>query len=97
MTSFFDFCFQKGVAEASGHEITWLKNLYNELISEGICEFHSYEIGLYLDWRVAADNLNIDLIDRLLIARLELNPQSMRCVTEGLGRLRWLITILLQR
>ncbi|KXN88270.1 Ubiquitin conjugation factor E4 [Leucoagaricus sp. SymC.cos] len=51
----------KEVAENSGHEITWLKNLKEELTSEGIF----------------ADTLNADLVDRLLIARLELNPQEM--------------------
>ncbi|KAF9454682.1 hypothetical protein P691DRAFT_804031 [Macrolepiota fuliginosa MF-IS2] len=51
----------KEVAESTGHEIAWLKNLRDELISEGISD----------------DKLSTDLIDRLLIARLELNPQIM--------------------
>lgn len=51
----------KETAEKSGHEITWLKHLQQELVSESI----------------SADSLSTDLIDRLLIARLELNPQEM--------------------
>ncbi|PPQ70029.1 hypothetical protein CVT26_013317, partial [Gymnopilus dilepis] len=49
------------VAEKSGYDIVWLKNLAQELESEG----------------VSNPRLNMDLLDRLLIARLELNPQSM--------------------
>ncbi|KAJ3574715.1 hypothetical protein NP233_g1573 [Leucocoprinus birnbaumii] len=51
----------KEVAESTGHEITWLKHLQQELASESI----------------SADRLSADLIDRLLIARLELDPQAM--------------------
>jgi ubiquitin conjugation factor E4 B len=71
------------VAENSGHEITWLKHLKEELALEGIGEcsnaHHDHEHELSVS--KAADSLNTDLIDRLLIARLELNPQEMTCVT----------------
>ncbi|KAF8195457.1 ubiquitin elongating factor core-domain-containing protein [Pholiota molesta] len=50
------------VAEKSGYEIVWLKHLAKS-------------------WRkrekVTDDRLSIDLLDRVLIARLELNPQNM--------------------
>ncbi|KDR82849.1 hypothetical protein GALMADRAFT_238456 [Galerina marginata CBS 339.88] len=51
----------KDIAEKSGYETVWLKHLAEELQSEGNIN----------------DKLTIDLLDRLLIARLELNPQAM--------------------
>ncbi|KAF5385651.1 hypothetical protein D9757_005488 [Collybiopsis confluens] len=52
----------KLVAEQSGHDIIWLKPLAQEIQSE-------VEGSL--------PRLNADLIDRLLIARLEIDPQTM--------------------
>ncbi|KAF9533152.1 ubiquitin elongating factor core-domain-containing protein [Crepidotus variabilis] len=49
------------VAESSGYEIVWLKHLAVELQSEGI----------------ATEKISLELLDRLLIARLELDPQKM--------------------
>ncbi|KAJ3503365.1 hypothetical protein NLJ89_g8468 [Agrocybe chaxingu] len=49
------------VAEKSGYETVWLKHLATELASEGSTD----------------ERLNMDLLDRLLIARLELDPQNM--------------------
>ncbi|KIK52087.1 hypothetical protein GYMLUDRAFT_50156 [Collybiopsis luxurians FD-317 M1] len=51
------------VAEQSSHDITWLKPLANEIQSEAGGQ--------------VLPRLNIDLIDRLLIARLEIDPQTM--------------------
>ncbi|KAF8903108.1 ubiquitin elongating factor core-domain-containing protein [Gymnopilus junonius] len=51
----------KDVAEKRGYDLVWLKHLAQELQSEGDSN----------------ERLNIDLLDRLLIARLELNPQAM--------------------
>ncbi|KAF9483478.1 hypothetical protein BDN70DRAFT_873762 [Pholiota conissans] len=49
------------VAEKSGYETVWLKHLAQELAEEGKTD----------------DKLSIELLDRVLIARLELNPQNM--------------------
>ncbi|KAL0579137.1 Ubiquitin conjugation factor E4 [Marasmius crinis-equi] len=62
-TSVFKVTLDKGVAEQSGHDIVWLKQLGEELLAE--------EPGRPLP------RLNGDLIDRLLIARLEIDPQTM--------------------
>ncbi|KAH9480417.1 Ubiquitin conjugation factor E4 [Psilocybe cubensis] len=51
----------KEVADKSGYDIVWLKHLASELAAE----------------ETPVDKLSIDLLDRLLIARLELNPQTM--------------------
>ncbi|KAF4617286.1 hypothetical protein D9613_006110 [Agrocybe pediades] len=51
----------KDVAEKSAYDMVWLKHLAQELESEGI----------------SGDRLSVDLLDRLLIARLGLDPQSM--------------------
>ncbi|KAJ3770697.1 ubiquitin conjugation factor E4 [Lentinula raphanica] len=53
----------KSVADRSGYDIVWLKPLADEMQTE------------YADQ--ALPRLNIDLIDRLLIARLEIDPQAM--------------------
>ncbi|KAF8964409.1 ubiquitin elongating factor core-domain-containing protein [Flammula alnicola] len=50
------------VAEKSGYEIVWLKHLALELAEEGAS---------------TDGKLSIDMVDRLLITRLELNPQNM--------------------
>ncbi|KAE9384219.1 hypothetical protein BT96DRAFT_1008288 [Gymnopus androsaceus JB14] len=57
----------KSVAEASGHDLVWLKPLADEMQSESP--------GRPLP------RLNVDLLDRPLIARLEIDPQAMRRVT----------------
>ncbi|KAF8158117.1 ubiquitin elongating factor core-domain-containing protein [Crassisporium funariophilum] len=49
------------VAEKSGYEIVWLKHLAVELSEEG----------------VSSSKLSLDILDRLLISRLELDPQVM--------------------
>ncbi|KAJ3542484.1 hypothetical protein NMY22_g3494 [Coprinellus aureogranulatus] len=51
----------KEVAEKSGYDIVWLKGLAEDLSSDG----------------AAPQKLSIDLIDQLLISRLELDPQGM--------------------
>jgi ubiquitin conjugation factor E4 B len=53
---------EREVAERSGYEIVWLKSLANDLETEGVA---------------TPIRLDGDLADRLLIARLELDPQSM--------------------
>ncbi|KAJ4465100.1 ubiquitin elongating factor core-domain-containing protein [Lentinula lateritia] len=52
----------KSVAEQSSYDIVWLKPLADEMKSEAV---------------VQSLRLNIDLIDRLLIARLEIDPKAM--------------------
>ncbi|KAK0221612.1 ubiquitin elongating factor core-domain-containing protein [Armillaria fumosa] len=52
---------EKSVAEQSGYEIVWLKQLAQEIDAEGI----------------NAQKLDENLVDRLLIARLEIDPQQM--------------------
>ncbi|KAF8798969.1 hypothetical protein BYT27DRAFT_7202705 [Phlegmacium glaucopus] len=52
---------EQQTAEKSGYEIVWLKYLALELASEGI----------------SLEKVTIDILDRLLISRLELNPQIM--------------------
>ncbi|KAK7469287.1 Ubiquitin conjugation factor E4 [Stygiomarasmius scandens] len=54
---------ERSVAEQSGYDIVWLKGLVKEIESE--------EPGKPLP------RLNADLMDRLLIARLEIDPQTM--------------------
>ncbi|KAF9046597.1 ubiquitin elongating factor core-domain-containing protein [Panaeolus papilionaceus] len=49
------------VAEKSGYDLVWLKHLATELAAESIPN----------------DKLTLDILDRLLIARLELDPQVM--------------------
>ncbi|KAF9077770.1 ubiquitin elongating factor core-domain-containing protein [Rhodocollybia butyracea] len=53
----------KSVAERSSHDIIWLKPLADEIQSDAPGQ--------------PLPPLNIDLIDRLLITRLEMDPQSM--------------------
>ncbi|KAL1722762.1 ubiquitin elongating factor core-domain-containing protein [Schizophyllum commune] len=53
----------RAAAEASGYDIVWLKYLDQELRSE--------------DTSLTNIRLSTDIVDRLLIARLELDPQSM--------------------
>ncbi|KAK0464249.1 ubiquitin conjugation factor E4 [Desarmillaria tabescens] len=52
---------EKSVAEQSGYEIVWLKQLAEEIEADGI----------------NAQKLDENLVDRLLIARLEMDPQQM--------------------
>ncbi|KAE9400507.1 hypothetical protein BT96DRAFT_965352 [Gymnopus androsaceus JB14] len=54
---------EKSVAEASGHDLVWLKPLADEIQSESPGQ--------------PLPRLNVDLLDRLLIARLEIDPQTM--------------------
>ncbi|TFK52628.1 hypothetical protein OE88DRAFT_1628311 [Heliocybe sulcata] len=54
----------KGAADASGHELIWLKPLAEELAQEDIEQ-------------PQPRRLDAEILDRLLIARLELDPQSM--------------------
>ncbi|KAH9841644.1 ubiquitin elongating factor core-domain-containing protein [Rhodofomes roseus] len=58
----FNVTLSKDVAEKSGWEVVWLKHLAAELESEGMQQ---------------PIRLSADIADRLLISRLELNPQSM--------------------
>ncbi|KAI0755049.1 ubiquitin elongating factor core-domain-containing protein [Daedaleopsis nitida] len=60
VSAVFNVTLKKEVAEKSGYEVVWLKNLADELQSEGL--------SLQLSGEVA---------DRILIARLELDPQGM--------------------
>ncbi|KAG6812561.1 hypothetical protein H0H92_002213 [Tricholoma furcatifolium] len=70
---------ERSVAEKSGYETVWLKYLKQELELEGrrmhFCLLDT-EPYLFLGF---AENvpLNVDLADRILIARLELDPRSM--------------------
>ncbi|PPQ91665.1 hypothetical protein CVT25_012878 [Psilocybe cyanescens] len=64
----------KEVADKSGYETVWLKHLALELAAED----------------TPNDKLSIDLLDRLLIARLELNPQTM---TDDLDYLPVLVSL----
>ncbi|KAJ2929740.1 hypothetical protein H1R20_g7339, partial [Candolleomyces eurysporus] len=52
----------KEVAEKSGHDIVWLKSLAQDLASEN---------------GNVPEKLSVDLIDQLLISRLELDPSGM--------------------
>ncbi|PBK97395.1 hypothetical protein ARMGADRAFT_987069 [Armillaria gallica] len=52
---------EKSVAEQSGYETVWLKQLAQEIEAEG----------------TNAQKLDENLVDRLLIARLEIDPQQM--------------------
>lgn len=74
---------QKQTAEDSGHEIIWLKGLQDELIEEGLCKHSTPDLCSsnlhYFD--TAVSRLSMDLVDRFLIARLELSPEAMRCVS----------------
>jgi ubiquitin conjugation factor E4 B len=73
---------QKEKAEKSAWEIVWLKHLAEELQSEnsgmliGLI-FYGVFLSCYVEDSQSALSLNVDIIDRLLIARLELDPQSM--------------------
>ncbi|KAH9936359.1 ubiquitin elongating factor core-domain-containing protein [Fomitopsis serialis] len=58
----FNVTLRKDVAEQSGWEVVWLKHLAAELESEGMQQ---------------PIRLSGDIVDRLLISRLELDPQSM--------------------
>ncbi|CCL99711.1 uncharacterized protein FIBRA_01733 [Fibroporia radiculosa] len=60
----FNVTLSKDVAEKSGWEVVWLKHLAAELASENIGS-------------PDAIRLNADIADRLLISRLELDPQAM--------------------
>ncbi|KAI0770227.1 ubiquitin elongating factor core-domain-containing protein [Fomes fomentarius] len=60
ISSTFNVTLKKEVAEMSGYEVVWLKNLAEELQSEGL-----------------PLQLNAGVADRTLIARLELDPQTM--------------------
>lgn len=69
---------QQTVAEQSGYEVVWLKSLAEELQSEQPGEYH--DIVSFADNLMTIEGvlrLTSDMIDRLLIARLELDPQSM--------------------
>ncbi|TRM64104.1 ubiquitin elongating factor core-domain-containing protein [Schizophyllum amplum] len=59
----FSVTLDKAAAEASGYDVVWLKYLDQELRSE--------------DPGLTTVRLNTDIVDRLLISRLELDPQSM--------------------
>ncbi|KAF9267408.1 ubiquitin conjugation factor E4 [Marasmius fiardii PR-910] len=63
ITSVLKATLQKDVAEKTSYDIVWLKQLAEEILAE--------EPGRSLP------RLNVDLIDRLLIARLEIDPQNM--------------------
>jgi ubiquitin conjugation factor E4 B len=64
------------VAERSSYDIVWLKSLAEELESENSETFES--ILLAHDSNLdTAQRLNRDIVDRLLIGRLELDPQAM--------------------
>ncbi|KZT65802.1 hypothetical protein DAEQUDRAFT_746846 [Daedalea quercina L-15889] len=63
----FNVTLSKDVAEKSGWEVVWLKHLALELESE-----ESKSSGIQQPIRLSAD-----IVDRLLISRLELDPQSM--------------------
>ncbi|KAG6327493.1 hypothetical protein ID866_11596 [Astraeus odoratus] len=63
ITKIFKVTLNRPTAENSNYEIVWLKTLEDELVSEG-CDQTSLR-------------LSGDILDRLLIARLELDPQTM--------------------
>ncbi|KAJ3801572.1 ubiquitin conjugation factor E4 [Lentinula aff. detonsa] len=63
ITSVLKVTLDKSVTERSSYDIVWLKPLADEMQSEIAGQ--------------SLPRLNIDLIDRLLIARLEIDPQAM--------------------
>ena len=65
---------QKDVAEQSQYEIVWLKGLAEDLAGDGGASPNVPKSML-------VPKLSMDLIDQLLISRLELDPQGMRWVT----------------
>ncbi|KAN0087641.1 Ubiquitin elongating factor core domain containing protein [Tylopilus felleus] len=62
LTQIFKATLKRSVAELNSYEVVWLKSLEAELASEG----YSYTM-----------NLSGDIVDRILISRLELDPQAM--------------------
>ncbi len=75
---------QKEVAEMSGYEVVWLKNLAEELQGEGMSDYvlcctsqHSIRKHHFMLVLGLTLQLNAGMADRTLIARLELDPQTM--------------------
>ncbi|KIM56094.1 hypothetical protein SCLCIDRAFT_133427 [Scleroderma citrinum Foug A] len=64
ITQIFKVTLDRSIAERSNYVVVWLKNLETELVSEG------FNKGSPL-------RLSGEILDRLLIARLELDPQAM--------------------
>ncbi|KAI9573523.1 ubiquitin elongating factor core-domain-containing protein [Boletus coccyginus] len=62
LTQIFKVTLKRSVAERSSYDIVWLKSLESELASEGY---------------PSTMDLSGDIADRLLISRLELDPQAM--------------------
>lgn len=61
ITSVLKVTLRKEVAEKSGFETVWLKQLADDMASEG----------------TAPSRLSVDILDQLLISRLEIDPQTM--------------------
>ncbi|KAF8645185.1 hypothetical protein AX16_008012 [Volvariella volvacea WC 439] len=62
IASVFKVTLDKSVAEKSGYDIVWLKGLAAELIEEGL---------------PSPTRLNVELLDRLIMARLQLDAREM--------------------
>ncbi len=74
---------QKDVAQKSGWEVVWLKHLAQELESENPGEFTGIPSSEYLSTTTVTIGgpkpvpTTAAIVDRLLISRLELDPQTM--------------------
>ncbi|KAL4069954.1 ubiquitin elongating factor core-domain-containing protein [Scleroderma yunnanense] len=64
ISQIFKVTLDRSTAERSNYDLVWLKNLEAELVSEG-------------DIQSSPPRLSGEILDRLLIARLELDPQAM--------------------